>query len=142
MKALSTTASAVLATLPQALQSAIRQHTYADDLDDLIAEAALQYVCAPDAGPDVLFARARARVRRYTQDPAHYGTVYEPPADDTDEAAEEAQPTPLKRADYVREIARERGVTIRRAQQLVRQALERARECGDLFAGAGEEVAV
>lgn len=134
-------AFAALACLPPTLQAKACAHVAAhptDDLGELVSEL---YIAAAElaASDDVVFARARSRLRRQTQDPAHYGAALDIERDDIEATSES---TALRYRDYVSDLARERRVTRRRAQQLVRKAIERARR-GDLFfaAAVGEEVA-
>jgi len=57
----------------------------------------------------------RSRLRRSTQDPAHYSA----PLDiERHDAIADDEPTPTRRADVVRDIAARQHVTTRRAQSL------------------------
>lgn len=62
-----------LACLPQPLQDAIASHPHRDEICDLVSEA---WIALAEARPGEpigrAYQRARARVRRWTQDPAHY----------------------------------------------------------------------
>jgi ABC-type transporter Mla subunit MlaD len=129
-----------LATLPQPLQTLARAHVAAhpcDDLDDLISELAIATIELAGVASDArrIFARARSRLRRATQDVVHYSASIE---DARHDVPHDDEPTPIDRRDIVREIAARQRVTTRRAQQLVKRQVERAR-LGDLFAGAGGE---
>jgi hypothetical protein len=125
-----------LSSLPPALQALARQHVAAhpcDDLSELVSELAIAALELADRSTDAahIYSRARSRLRRATQDPAHYSA----PLDDAHHDIEQDdEPTPTRRADIVREIAQQRRVTTRRAQQIVRRQIERA-GMGDLFAG-------
>jgi hypothetical protein len=125
-----------LAALPPALQALARQHIEhhpSDDLGELVSELAIALLEFADTATDMqrVFARARSRLRRQTQDPAHYSAQLDIERHDIEQ---DDEPTPIRRADIVREIAARQRVTLRRAQQLVRRQIERAAQ-GDLFAG-------
>jgi hypothetical protein len=126
-----------LAALPPSLQELAWQHVMAhpsDDIDDVISEvavASLELGLAADAA--LVFNRARSRMRRASQDPAHYAVGIDIERHDVEIEGDD-EPSALRRADIVREIAQQRRVTQRRAQQLVKQQLARASQ-GDLFAG-------
>jgi hypothetical protein len=130
-----------LAALPAALQALAKQHVEAhpsDGIDDVISEVAvacLELGLAADA--ERVFARARSRLRRASQDPAHYSVGIDPERHDT---AQDDEPTALRHADFVREIAQRQRVSLRRAQQLVKQQVERAQIIGDLFVAEGGAV--
>jgi hypothetical protein len=123
-----------LASLPPELQALPRADVQEHPCDDL-SELELAALEITDAATDArrIYNRARSRLRRHTQDPAHYaiGIVFE--RHDIEKSAEQGS---LRYADFVREAARQQHVTLRRAQQLVKQQLARAMQ-GDLFAGAG-----
>jgi ABC-type transporter Mla subunit MlaD len=126
-----------LGALPPALQQLARQHIEHhpyDDINDLIGELSLALLELADAAPDAtrVFSRARSRLRRATQDVAHYAASIDDARHDT---AQDDEPTPARRKDIVREVARQQHVSLRRAQQLVRRQIERAQIIGDLFAG-------
>jgi hypothetical protein len=129
-----------LSALPPALQALAKQHVAAhpsDGIDDVISEVAvacLELGLAADA--ERVFARARSRLRRASQDPSHYAVGIDIERHDIEL---DAEPTPTRRTDIVREIAERRGVTLRRAQQLLKQQLVRAAQ-GDLFFEAGGAV--
>jgi hypothetical protein len=128
-----------LAALPAPLQSLAKQHVAAhpcDDLDDLISELAIATIELAGVATDArrIFARARSRLRRTTQDPAHYGTPLDIERCDVEQDEQDAEPTELRRSGIVREVAARQRITTRRAQQLVKQQVERVRH-GDLFAG-------
>jgi hypothetical protein len=131
-----------LATLPQPLQTLARAHVAvhpADNLDDLISELAIAQLEAVDQTTDAacIYSRARSRLRRTTQDPAHYGAPLDIERHDIG-VEQDDETTALRRSDITREVARQHDVSLRRAQQLVRRQIERTR-LGDLFAGAGGE---
>jgi hypothetical protein len=71
-----------------------------------------------------------------TQDPAHYSTQLDIERHDIEQ---DDEPSLIRRQDIVREIAQRQRVTPRRAQQLVKQQIERAAH-GDLFIEAGGAV--
>jgi hypothetical protein len=130
-----------LAALPPPLQTLARQHIAAhpcDDLSELISELAIAAIELADAATDArhIYNRARSRLRRQTQDPAHYATVIDDAHHDIERDDEQSA---LRRADIVREIARQRGISLRRAQQIVSRQLARAAQ-GDLFSEAGGAV--
>ena len=136
---------AALAALPPALAALIKEHSkrFVDETGDLVNECALLLAETRDPGTDMhaLFNKARSRVRRATQ-PQHRGLVSldEQRTGDADELSNDEIVAPReRRGSYrralVERLARERGVTIRRAQQIVDEALRRF-QCGDdLFAG-------
>jgi hypothetical protein len=131
-----------LAALPVPLQTMARQHIAAhpcDDLGELVSEIAIALAELADRATDAerVFARARARVRRASQDPAHYGAPLDIERHDIG-VEQDDETTALRRSDITREVARQHDVSLRRAQQLVRRQIERTR-LGDLFAGAGGE---
>jgi len=129
-----------LAALPAALQTLARQHVqqYPDDLDDLISELAIALLELADRATDAsrVFARARSRIRRATQDLAHYSVPLDIERHDVEQDDEDE--TTLRRQDIVREVAERQRVTLRRAQQIVRRAIERANQ-GDLFINVNNE---
>jgi hypothetical protein len=131
-----------LAALPLPLQTLARQHVQQhprDCLDDLISELALAALEFADRATDAssIYNRARSRLRRQTQDVAHFSA----PLDDEHQDIErDNEPTPTRRADIVREVQQRQRVTARRAQQLVKQQLARA-AMGDLFIGDESGVA-
>jgi len=102
-----------------------------------LAIAAIEFADAA-ADPARIYSRARSRLRRATQDPAHYSAPLDIERHDAI-ADDDAEPTPARRAGIVREIAQRQRVTLRRAQQIVRRAVDRAMQ-GDLFAGSGGAV--
>jgi len=62
-----------LACLPQPLQDAITSHPHRDEICDLVSEVWLALAEARPGEPvEWAYSRARARVRRWTQDPTHY----------------------------------------------------------------------
>jgi len=125
-----------LSGLPPALQVLAREHVAAhpaDELGDLVSEIAIALAELRGAPAEVIYSRARSRIRRATQDPVHYSCGIDIERHD---AEQDDEPTALCRRDIVREIAQRQHVTRRRAQQIVRRALERAAQ-GDLFFEAG-----
>jgi hypothetical protein len=123
-----------LAALPLPLQALARQHVAAhpsDDLSELVSEIALAALELADAATDAqrIYSRARSRLRRHTQDVAHYAAGIDDAHHDIERDDEQCG---LTRADIVREIAQRQRVTLRRGQQIVRRAVERASQ-GDLF---------
>jgi ABC-type transporter Mla subunit MlaD len=127
-----------LAALSPALQQMARRHVAAhpaDDLSELVSELAIAALELADRSTDTerVFARARSRLRRASQDPSHYSAQLD---DERHDTIADDEPTPTRRADITREIAQRQHVTLRRAQQLVRAQIERAMQ-GDLFVGAG-----
>lgn len=121
-----------LALLPGPLQSFCRSDKYTD-FAELVSECHAQLLAA-DADTDLLtvYKRARSNCRRYTQDISHYASCYHS-IDHAVPAPEPAEPTPDRRRDYVRRIADERGVTLRRAQQIVKQMLADGQRQPGLF---------
>lgn len=119
-----------LATLPPELQKLVKQHNKqfsVDGLDDLISEAfiALAKSDASDTWAQV-FGRARSNMRRF-----ECGRIVPPGVLDDDE------PTPLRRRDITTEVAARLNVSRRRAQQIIKKALEDAQAGGngDMFFG-------
>jgi hypothetical protein len=127
-----------LAALPQPLQAMARAHVQqhpCDDLGELISELALAALELTDRSTDAahnIYARARSRLRRATQDVAHYSVTLDIERHDT--AADDAddEPSLIRRQDIVLDVQQRKRVTLRRAQQLVRRQIERAAQ-GDLF---------
>jgi hypothetical protein len=131
-----------LGALPAPLQTLARAHARqhpSDSLDDLISELSLAALELADRTTDAacIYNRARSRLRRATQDPAHYVVGIDIERHDV-EIEQDDEPSSPRRADITREVAQRQRVSLRRAQQLVRRQVERAR-LGDLFAGAGGE---
>jgi hypothetical protein len=125
-----------LAALPLPLQAMARQHIEhhpTDDLGELVSEIAIALAELADAATDRVFARARSRLRRQSQDPAHYAAGIDDAHHDIER---DDEPSALCRRDIVRDVAARQHVTARRAQQLVKQQLMRA-AMGDLFATGG-----
>lgn len=112
-----------LALLPAPLQSFCKTDSKYNDIAELVSECHAQLLAA-DADTDLLtiYQRARSACRRYTQDLSHYSRKFSS-IEHSVAAPEPAEPTPDRRRDYVRRIAEERGVTLRRAQQIVKQML-------------------
>jgi hypothetical protein len=128
-----------LSALPPALQTLARQHVMAhpsDDIDDVISEVAVAALEIEGADAERIFARARSRLRRATQDVAHYAAGI----DDAHHDIERDDPSLIRRADIVREVAARQHVTARRAQQIVKSQIARAQIIGDLFMAEGGAV--
>jgi hypothetical protein len=129
-----------LGALPVELQSLARAHVAAhpsDDLGDLVFEIALAALELAGRGTDAqsIFSRARSRLRRITQDPAHFSVML----DEHHDIPQDGEPTPTRRVDIVREVAARQRVTARRAQQIIRAQLARSAQ-GDLFIAEGGAV--
>jgi hypothetical protein len=129
-----------LATFPPELQAYIRTHSH-DDVEELVQQVALALLEARrDDTMRSIFNRARSAVRRFTQNPAHYGRgrgidgIADVAADDKDTPPRGGK----KRRELTREIAADRGVTSRRARQIVAAQVKRAKQ-GDLFADDGSD---
>jgi hypothetical protein len=123
-----------LGALPMPLQAMARQHVQqhpADDIGELVSELAIAAIELADAAtnPAHIYNRARSRLRRATQDPAHYAAGIDIEWHD---AIADDELSALCRRDIVRDVAARQHVTARRAQQLVKQQLARAAQ-GDLF---------
>lgn len=126
-----------LATFPPELQTRCRAHIY-DDFDELVQQVALALLEARrDDTLRAIFNRARSAVRRYTQNPAHYGRDIDGIAEDV--AADYTPAGGKKQREIAREISADHGVTTRRARQIIAAQVERAKQ-GDLFAGDGSGV--
>lgn len=126
-----------LGTLPAELQQQIRAHRF-DDLDELVQAAALALLEAKRGDTLAqIFNRARSNVRRFSQDVAHHSRPLDGVAEIADGGGDE--PSPLRRRDIAREIAREHGVTARRARQIVAEQIARAKTNRDLFADDGND---
>jgi len=124
-----------LSALPAGLQELARQHVErhpCDCIDDLIGELAVALAELRGAAAEVIYNRARSRLRRATQDPAHHSAPLDIERHDVEQQDDEAEPSAARRRDIVREIAQQRRVSVRRAQQLVKSQIERAMQ-GDLF---------
>jgi hypothetical protein len=107
----------------------------------VIGELAVALLESVDHTTDAacIYSRARARVRRAMQNPAHYAYAIDIERHDIEQ---DDEPSLVQRKDIVREIAERRGVTTRRARQIVKSQIERAAQCGDLFVGDESGVAV
>lgn len=126
-----------LACLPQPLQAAIASHPHRDEICDLISEAWLALAEArPDEPIERAYSRARARVRRWTQDPAHYACSIDAANDvaDGDVILGSGRPRALSA-----ELADAAGIS-RRTAQLHLQRARAAAAAGqmELFAWGGE----
>lgn len=132
-----------LSTFPAELQSYALAHAY-DDFDELVQQVALALLEAKSGDTlRAIFNRARSACRRYTQDLAYYGRGLDGIADPaTDDKPDDEPPSGggRKRRELTREIAADRGVTARRARQIVAEQVQRAKR-GDLFAGYESGVA-
>jgi len=127
-----------LACLPQPLRDAIASHPHRDEICDLVSEVWLALAEARPGEPlDRAYARARARVRRWTQDPAHY--AYSIDAADGVADGEVALSSGRPRA-LSAELADACGIS-RRTAQLHLQRMRAAAAAGqmDLFAWGGGE---
>jgi len=152
--------AAYTATLSPALAALARQHValHPCDADEIVPELWIALLEAPAAAdPGSIYATARSRCRRYTQDPAHYSpTLDEQRADVADDRAraldeDEDGQLPegvtwemLEQAAAqldVDNIMRTRGVRRSRAYQIREAGIEQLRRRwrdggqGDLFAG-------
>lgn len=126
-----------LAALPPELQQHINAHARqfggADSLDDAISEAALAWLSG--AG----WARARGSLRREQNSKFRAASRFNVSLDDLADVPDaeieigvDNDPLPRKKKEWVKHIAAARGVGIRRAQQIVAEALKSAQS--DLFA--------
>lgn len=128
-----------LATFPAELQAQVRSHAF-DDIEELVQQVAVALLEASrDDTMRAIFNRGRSACRRFTQDLSHYGRGLDGIADVADEPPSGGG---RKRRELTREIAADRGVTTRRARQIVAAQVKRAKQ-GDLFADddgeAGDE---
>lgn len=126
-----------LDTLPPELQLMCRSHHH-DNLADLIGEVWLSLQAA-EAGDSVaeIFGRARSNIRRKTQAQAKWVPLDLAEEESAIRAALE-EPSPMRYADYVRQIQEQHKCSRRQAQRLVRKMLEqhgRGGGQGDLFIG-------
>jgi len=151
--------SSLAYTLPPALAAIARQHArqYPSDRAELLSEL---WIALLEAGANVdansIYAVARSRCRRYTQDPAHYSCALDVAdvvdvADDRNEDEDGQLPEGvtwemLEQAAAqldVDNIMRTRGVRRSRAYQIRAQGIEQLRRRwrgggqGDLFAAGG-----
>lgn len=120
-----------LATFPDGLREEIRSHAFADELDDLVQQAALALLEAGGAAGDV-FRKARSATRRFTQNPAYYGVGIDDLALAVPDADDEPTPTPTRR-QVRKQIEADLGISTRAAQRALKKQLARVRENGDLF---------
>lgn len=129
----------VLEALPAPLAALCRAHAYADELQELVQEAALAMLAAPEDSATAIYNRARSNVRRFSQNPAHYATGGDAIdmlfGDDVLTAG-----AGFTRRQVRKQIESDLGLNTRAAQRLLRKQLERMRENGDLFAGDGSGV--
>lgn len=130
-----------LSTFPVELQAYIRARSY-DDTEELVQQVALALLEARrDDTMRSVFNRARSAVRRFTQNPAHYGRDIDGFADvATDDTDPTDPPRGKKRRELAREIAADHGVSTRRARQIIAKQVRRAQQ-GDLFSGYESGVA-
>lgn len=134
-------ATQALLALPPGLQVLIKQHPYNTDQEELVQNvwaALLDAQLATDGDNSAVdcqavFNRARSATRRYGQDYAHYATSLDDVAE-TELLADEHENSPLLREEYIRMIAKEFGVTVRRAQQMAKAQLASIASGNDLFA--------
>lgn len=125
----------ILATFPDGLQSLVRAHAYLGEIDELIQQVALALIEARHSDTLAkIFNRARSACRRYTQDLSHYSLGLDGIAADDKPDDEPPPGGGRKRREITREAAADRGVTTRRARQIVAEQVRRAKQ-GDLFAG-------
>jgi len=151
--------AAYTATLSPALAALARQHValHPCDADEIVPELWIALLEAPAAAdPGSIYATARSRCRRYTQDPAHYSCALDVAdvvdvADDRNEDEDGQLPEGvtwemLEQAAAqldVDNIMRTRGVRRSRAYQIRAQGIEQLRRRwrgggqGDLFAAGG-----
>lgn len=127
-----------IACLPKPLQDAIVNHPHRDEICELVGEVWLALAEARPGEPvEMAYQRARARVRRWTQDPAHYACSIDA-ADDMaygDVMLGSGRPRALSA-----EIADACGIS-RRTAQLHLQRARRMAAAGqmELFAWGGGE---
>lgn len=127
-----------LAALPAPLAALVRAHEYANEIADLVQEAALAALLAkPGDSAQQIYNRARSRVRRFTQDPAHHGACI----DGREVGAGAASASPTRKQVRAR-VQADLGLSTRSAQRALKKQLERMRQNGDLFAGDESEVPV
>lgn len=129
-----------LDALPAPLAALISAHAFADELQELVQEAALALTASPGDSVQAIYGRARSNVRRFSQDLAHYARGI----DGITEAEATAEQIELPAAKLTRKQARARieadlGISTSAARRLLKKQLERMRENGDLFAGDESE---
>lgn len=125
---------------------------FPEDAEEIVSEAALAWLEGTQKAQEdfvAAFARARSRVRSLARDAVRVRSVSIDDAltpddiiADEDEQPDEqpSGPASWKRRDVVKWIAQKRGVSLRRAQQLVAAALKRAQQPQQqlsLFGGEG-----
>ena len=123
-----------LAALPHEFQQHINSHARqfgrADALDDAISEAALAWLTGAGWG------RARSALRREQnakfRAASRFNHFEELDALPLPDGGDDDPPPPRKKKEWVRHVAEAHGVGIRRAQQIVAEALKSAQS--DLFA--------
>lgn len=138
---LHTTAQRALNKLPDKFREAFFSHAHNDDIDDFLGELALAFL--EGRTPD----QARSAMRRFTeggQGPRSMVSLESwmennnkddiPIFDQEEEERTERAGTIDGIPVSTMEIAAKFGVTRRRAQQLLKQQVEKAKMCGDLFA--------
>lgn len=121
-----------LDALPEPLAALCRAHPFPHELGELVQEAALAMLEQPGATAQQIYKRARSRLRRYTQNPAYYGTSYSIDDLAAPEPGGDEPPTPTRKQIRA-QIQSDLGVSTRDAQRMLKKQLERMRENGDLF---------
>lgn len=131
-----------LAALPEDQQEQIRRHQLrygrVDALDDLIGWVVVAHL----SGKTDPFGFARGALRREQNAKWRAASRFNIGLDalpdqggDGDDNPTPTPPSPRKRKEWVKHIAESRGVSARRAQQIVKRALELDGAPGELFAG-------
>jgi hypothetical protein len=130
-----TTAYSTLSVLPPALAAMVRERP-AHEHDELAQECALAWLEAAQQAADTpleqVFNRARSRVRSFSRAPVSVRAVSIDDAIGIEDLAADADdddrpgPASWRRKDVVRWVAEQRGVSVRRAEQQVAAALEKA----------------
>ena len=121
-----------MAALPDEFQQQINSHVCqfgrADSLDDAISEAALAWLTGAGWG------RARSALRREQNAKFRAASRFNhfEELDALPDGGDDDPPPPRKKKEWVRHVAEAHGVGIRRAQQIVAEALKSAQS--DLFA--------
>lgn len=135
---------AALLALPVGLQALVNSDRY-NNKRELIQNCALEFLKAKSTDTlEQVYKRARARTRRFTQDIVHFSCAYDDGNRKHEKALEfhrnlfvmdegEEEAAARKRADRTKALAKELGVSQRRAQQIVKQQLDDTKRQGDLF---------
>lgn len=141
------TAHRVFNSLPPSFQQAFFDHKHPDDADDLLNELALAWLEGRTP------AQARASVRRFTEggqgprrveslqawmeknESHELDVLFSEGENKTEDGEIRIHGIPTS----TEEIARQRGVTRRRAQQILKEQIARAQLCGDLFLDVEKE---